>query len=59
MFDHKNRDILKIAKNMTGQAACVFYTACLAQARPENHGLCLSQAGRQAGLTACFILWLA
>jgi hypothetical protein len=41
MFDHKNRDFLKIAKNMTGQAACLFYAACLAQARPENRGLCL------------------
>jgi hypothetical protein len=34
----------------TGQAlACLFWAACLAQARSRNYDLCLSQTGRQAG----------
>ncbi len=35
----------------TGQAlACLFWAACLAQARPINYDLCLSQTGRPSGL---------
>jgi hypothetical protein len=44
--------LLTLKKHCRQVFACLFWAACLAQARRQNHGLCLPQTGRQASWPA-------